>query len=159
MDMSSVGREMLTELEGKKNAKYLDQVGLPTIGVGHLLTKSELSSGKIQLGGIPIRWTEGLTDAEVDAILAHDVEDTVEVVEAQVAVTLSQPQFDALVSFVFNVGDGAFKHSTLLKLLNSGNYTSVPSQMRRWVHSHDGAVIPVLVKRRETEVARWNAVA
>src|SRR5882672_5375626 len=148
---------MLTELEGKRNAKYLDQAGLPTIGVGHLLTKSELSSGKIQLGGIPIRWTEGLTDAEVDAILAHDVEDTVEVVEAQVAVPLSQPQFDALVSFAFNIGGGAFQHSTLLKLLNSGNYAGVPAQMRRWIHAHDGSVLPVLVKRRETEIERWKA--
>jgi len=110
---------MLTELEGKRNAKYLDQAGLPTIGVGHLLTKSELSSGKIQLGGIPIRWTEGLTDAEVDAILAHDVEDTVEVVEAQVAVPLSQPQFDALVSFAFNIGGGPARTMSLVELVDT----------------------------------------
>jgi len=57
----------------------------------------------------------------------------------------------------FNIGGGAFQHSTLLKLLNSGNYAGVPAQMRRWIHAHDGSVLPVLVKRRETEIERWKA--
>src|SRR6266496_2606145 len=111
---------------------YHDQVGLPTIGVGHLLTKDELSSGKIRLGGIPIRWYVGLTDAEVDAVLSADVERVERVINA-------------------NVGVHAFMGSTLLKLLNQDRFATVPDQMRRWIH-FKGQVVPALVSRREREV-------
>jgi lysozyme len=158
VDMSEAGLAMLTSLEGKRNQMYHDAVGLPTIGVGHLLTKDELSSGKIFIGGEAISWQSGLMDSEVEALLAGDVADTAHAVEAAVTASLTQPQFDALVSFAFNIGKVAFRNSTLLSQLNLGNYDAVPIEMRRWVYSK-GIQLSGLVSRRETEIARWKAAA
>ena len=65
-----------------------------------------------------------------------------------VEVPLNQDQFDALVSFVFNVGAGAFEGSTLLRLLNEGRYRDVPKQLDRWVKA-DGRTLEGLVRRRK----------
>lgn len=157
MEMSPDGVKMLTRIEGKKNQMYHDQAGLPTIGVGHMLTKSELSSGKVRIDSQPISWRDGLTDAEVNDLLGSDLAKTEQAVNHLVKVPLSRNQFDALVSFVFNIGAEAFETSTLLVLLNSGDYDSIPARMRRWVHSK-GLVLPVLIARRETEIERWEAV-
>jgi lysozyme len=156
---SDLGLEFLKKNESVKREMYRDQVGLPTIGVGHLLTKSELSSGKIQLGGEPIKWRNGLTDAQIDAILEADISHVEFVINAYVHVWLTQPQLDALVSFVFNIGAEAFAKSTLLELLNRGNFDAVPDQMRRWIHNHEGQVLPVLVERRNREIAMWEEAA
>ena len=59
-------------------------------------------------------------------------------------------QFDALVSFVFNVGAGAFGGSTLLRRLNQGEYKAVPAELMRWVNS-GGRPLPGLVRRRQAE--------
>jgi lysozyme len=158
MDMSPVGLDMLTQLEGKENQMYHDEVGLPTIGVGHLLTKDELMSGKIWIDGEGVQWGNGLTDEEVETLLARDTSNAARAVEAATNVPLTQPQFDALVSFAFNVGLVAFRKSTLLKLLNDGQFNTVPAQMRRWVYAK-GMIVPALQKRREVEIARWEAVA
>src|SRR6266702_983824 len=114
MKTSALGLELIKKNESVKREMYHDQVGLPTIGVGHLLTKSELSSGKIRLGGVPIRWSKGLTDVETSAILSTDVSQVEFVVGHFVGVPLIQCEFDALVSFVFNIGSEAFEGSTLL---------------------------------------------
>jgi lysozyme len=68
---------------------------------------------------------------------------------------LNQNQFDALVSFAFNVGDGAFRSSTLLRLLNQGQYDQVPAQLRRW-NMDNGHVVQGLINRRNKEIALWN---
>jgi len=154
MRTSKFGREMITKLEGFMLRPYRDPVGYWTIGVGHLFTKSELSSGKVLIGGKNVVWREGITEEQVDDLLSQDLarfEDAVRKVE----VPLTQNQFDALVSFAFNVGTGAFARSTLLSKLNQGHYDQVPAQLRRWVFA-GGRVLKGLVKRRETEVAMWN---
>jgi lysozyme len=76
-------------------------------------------------------------------------------VNESVTVPLNQNQFDALVSFSFNVGDNAFRGSTLLKLLNQGQYDQVPAQLRRWVRDN-GHVVQGLINRREKEIVLWN---
>ena len=63
---------------------------------------------------------------------------------------LTQPQFDALVSFVFNVGGGNFQTSTLLKELNAGHVAAVPGQLARW-NTAGGQVLQGLVNRRRAE--------
>ena len=65
-------------------------------------------------------------------------------------VPLAQHQFDALVSFVFNVGGGAFRESTLLRELNAGDYDAVPRELNRWVKA-GGRTLPGLVRRRGAE--------
>ena len=72
-----------------------------------------------------------------------------------VKVDLQQHQFDALVSFVFNVGSSNFETSTLLKYLNDGELHTVPHQLARWNKS-DGKVVAGLVNRRAYEIALYE---
>ena len=71
-------------------------------------------------------------------------------VEKYVTVSLTQNQFDALVSWTFNLGPGNLKESTMLKKLNQGLYEEVPDEMRRW-NKAGGEVLEGLVRRRDAE--------
>ena len=156
MQMSTHGLELLEQWEGFKPNVYKDSAGLPTIGVGHLLTKSELSSGKIAINGLPVQYSNGLTDQQVLDLLSQDVKPAEQAVTNNVKVPLNQNQFDALVSFTFNVGVGAFTSSTLLKVLNQQQYTEVPTQLLRWTRA-GGQVVQGLVNRRQNEINLWNS--
>jgi lysozyme len=155
MQMSPHGLELLEQWEGFKLTVYKDSAGLPTIGVGHLLTKSELSSGKITINGVPVKYADGLTEQQVTDLLGQDVGPAAAAVSGNVKVPLSQNQFDALVSFTFNVGVNAFKSSTLLKVLNQKQYDQVPTQLLRWTRA-GGQVVQGLVNRRNNEIKLWN---
>lgn len=155
MQMSQHGIALLTQWEGCELEVYNDSAGLPTIGVGHLLTKSELMSGKITIGGVLVKYANGLTQEQAEALLAQDLGPTEAAVNGGVKVSLSQNQFDALTSFTFNVGAPAFKGSTLLKLLNQGQYAQVPEQLMRWTRA-GGRVVQGLVNRRRNEIKLWN---
>jgi lysozyme len=155
MQMSRNGRKLLAQWEGVRNAVYDDAAGLPTIGVGHLLTQDELDSGTIEINGQEAEYRHGLSDKQVLDLLAQDLVGFEKAVDKAVQVPLSQNQFDALVSFAFNVGTGAFDKSTLLKVLNQGQYDQVPGQLRRWVKA-GGKTVDGLVNRREKEIALWN---
>lgn len=156
MQMSQNGRKLLEQWEGVRLNAYKDSAGLLTIGVGHLLTKSELSSGKIDINGDSVKYANGLTSEQADGLLAQDLKPAETTVNNNVKVELNQNQFDALVSFTFNVGGGAFKGSTLLKKLNNGQYGEVPGQLVRW-NKAGGKVVPGLENRRKNEVNLWNS--
>jgi len=158
MKMSDRGRELLTQWEGKSAKVYKDSAGLPTIGVGHLLTKDELASGKILILGVSTKYSEGLTISQIDQLLVQDLAGAEGAVNSGVEAALTQNQFDALVSFVFNVGRTAFYNSTLRKVLNAGKYKEVPNQLRRWNRA-GGVVIAGLSDRRENEVKLFEGVA
>ena len=155
MQMSQHGLELLTQWEGCELKVYNDSAGLPTIGVGHLLTKSELTSGKIVIGGAPVKYGAGITQQQAEQLLAQDLDPAEAAVNGGVKVKLSQNQFDALTSFTFNVGTGAFASSTLLRLLNQGQYAQVPEQLMRWTRA-GGRVVQGLVNRRQNEIKLWN---
>jgi lysozyme len=155
MQMSSHGLELLEQWEGFKTTVYKDSAGLPTIGVGHLLTKSELSSGKITINGVPVSYENGLTEQQVTDLLAQDVKPAAAAVNKNVKVPLNQNQFDVLVSFTFNVGVGAFTGSTLLKVLNQSHYDQVPTQLLRWTRA-GGHQVQGLVNRRDNEIKLWK---
>jgi lysozyme len=155
MQMSEHGLDLLKQWEGFESKVYKDSAGLATIGVGHLLTKSKLSPGTIVINGVPVQYAAGLSDQQVLDLLSQDVNPASQTVTTNVNVTLSQNQFDALTSFTFNVGGGAFTGSTLLKLLNQGQYDQVPDQLRRW-NKAGGKVVQGLVNRRENEIKLWN---
>ena len=155
MTMSDHGRKLLAQWEGFERNVYLDVAGLPTIGVGHLLTKDELSSERIVIGGVAVDYTGGLTEQQVYDVLGQDLARFERAVNDSVEPDLTQNQFDALVSFTFNVGEGAFKQSTLLKRLNARDFADVPAQLRRWNRS-GGKVVQGLINRRENEVRLWN---
>ena len=155
--MSERGLEVLMELEGIENVIYKDVAGYPTVGVGHLLTKDELSSGKIVLSdGQVIDLREGrITDSEVKALLQDDIVRYEDAVNLYVTVAITQEHFDALTSFTFNVGAGAFSRSTLLRRLNAKRYADVPAQFKRWNRA-GGRVVKGLINRRNVEIAMWS---
>ncbi len=153
--LSDVGLASLKRSEAVKTAMYRDVAGLPTIGVGHLLTRSELASGKLHIEDQVVDWTRGLTLPQVNDLLRADLDWAELAVSNGVRVVLTGGQFDALVSFTFNVGAEAFRHSTLLRQLNAGDYVSVPAQLRRWIHA-GGEESAGLVHRREEEIRLWG---
>jgi lysozyme len=161
MKMSPQGIRTLIDSEGSINTIYDDQAGLPTIGVGHLLKKSELSSGKIELSdGSIIDLRKGkISDRSVERLLADDLIPREKSVYNLVDVPLEQEQFDALVHFAFNVGIGAFRKSTLLKRVNAGNFDAVPAEIRKWNIVTIGGKKQVsqgLANRREIECQMWE---
>ncbi|GAK60279.1 hypothetical protein U27_00170 [Candidatus Vecturithrix granuli] len=157
MNLSEQGRTLLIEWEGCECRVYLDIAGKQAIGIGHLLTKDELSSGKIYIQGKAVRYADGLTEHQVLNLLDQDLKEVERTLNKSIKVTLAQHQFDALASFALNVGSHAFKKSTLLKVLNIGQYEDVPGQMRRWVYS-GGQRARGLCERREKECALWHGI-
>lgn len=83
--------------------------------------------------GMPVKLTDVCTAAQADTYLKHDISRFEADVKKAVRVPLSQCQFDALVSFFYNLGYSKVKDSTLLKMLNAGNYTGAADQFLRWV--------------------------
>lgn len=128
---------------GAKARSYKCPAGVWTIGWGH--TKG-VKKGQVA------------TRAECQAMFDEDVSGFVEGVRALVTVPLNQNQFDALVSFAFNVGLGNLKNSNLLRVLNAGDYDGVPAQLMRWVKA-GGQTLPGLVRRRQAESALFAAPA
>jgi lysozyme len=159
MQLSEDGVQLLRELEGVEPEPYRDAAGLLTIGAGHLMTRDEISSGKITCGDRVIRWKDGpLSDTEIALLLRDDVSWAEAAVEAAVTVPLTQAQYDALVLVCFNIGGSAFRNSTLCRLLNQGQYDDIPEQIRRWNRA-GGRVLQGLVNRREREIALWDTDA
>jgi lysozyme len=156
MHMSAAGRTMLKELEGVRTEPYLDVASLETTGCGHLCTEEERTFGLITIGGADVPYRERpLTDAEIDQLLAQDLALAEQAITDAVTVPLTQAQFDALVSWVFNCGIGAFERSTLLTCLNSGDYAGVPAQLRRW-NKAGGQTVRGLTRRRARECQCWE---
>lgn len=140
MKTSAAGLALLIEREGKRNKAYLDSVGVPTIGVGHTGPEVHLR----------LTWT----DDQVMEVLRKDIERFEMAVNDAVLVELDQYQFDALVSFAFNVGVGAFKSSTLVRLLNLGrSVEEVAAQFDRW------NIPPEIISRRNGEREQFKGAA
>src|SRR6478752_6458747 len=137
---SGKGREAIMKREGKRLTAYKDSVGILTIGCGHT---SDAGAPTVHMG-------LKISDKECDAILAQDLHAVEKHVKDPVKVHLSQNQFDALVSLVFNIGGGAFKGSTLLKKLNAGDYAGAADQFLVWNRA-GGKVLKGLTTRRESE--------
>lgn len=156
MKTSTTGIQMIMQLEGAIPDVYRDAVGLPTIGVGHLLSQDEISSGKIELSdGAVLDIRQPLSYSDMHRLLMDDLTSREAAVVAAINVPLMQNQFDALVSFCFNVGNRAFTRSTLVKKINAGEWENIPEQFRRW-NKAGGRVIEGLVNRRETEIAMFQ---
>lgn len=137
----------IKRFEGFRKDAYKDPGsvnGLPiTIGYGQTRRDGRL----IKLG-------ETITESEATAWLVKELARVEAVVDRLVTVDLSPYQLGALVSFVYNVGDGAFSKSTLLKKLNAGDYAAVPAQLARW-NKNDGKVMAGLTNRRAAEAGMW----
>lgn len=142
MQLSTEGLDLIKRFEGFRSQVYLDVAGFPTIGYGHRLLPHE-------------SFPSGIDDTQATAILAGDVRQAEQAVERLVNVALSQPQFDALTDFCFNLGAGRLAASTLLMELNAGSYSAAGEQLLHWDRSA-GTVSAGLKARRKSEFALWN---
>jgi lysozyme len=148
MQLSFKGLAHIKGWEGFKSSVYLDSAGKPTIGYGHLFK--------------PYESFTTITEAQASQMLAQDVSAAENGVNRLVKVKLTQSQFDALVSFVFNVGVGAFSRSTMLKRLNAGNYQSAQQAFTDWVYVTKGGQKVVengLVNRRLADARLFAGIA
>ena len=131
MKISHQGLELLMGREGKRNTAYVDSVGVLTIGYGH--TGPDVHAGTI--------WT----DEQVETAFAKDLERFERAVNDAVKLPIPQHAFDALVSFAYNVGVGAFSSSTLVRMINAGNTMEAVKQFDRW------HIPPEITSRRNGE--------
>jgi lysozyme len=129
---------------------YNDPANHATIGIGHLVHLGPINGSEIE------EFKKGITKERAFEILREDVKKAEEAVNKLVKVPLNQNQFDALVSFVFNLGSENFASSTLLKKLNGGFYEAVPDELLRWVYA-GGQKFAGLVNRRRNEGNLFNA--
>lgn len=135
MKTENNGIDLIKEFEGRRLDAYQDSVGVWTIGYGH--TKN-------------VKEGDSITTLEAENLLTEELKEYAEYVNKYVTVPLTQNQFDALVSWTYNLGPNNLRESTMLKVLNDGEYDKVPSEMKRWIRA-GGKVLAGLVRRRETE--------
>lgn len=136
--MKTRNKEIIKQSEGLRLEAYLCPAGVLTIGYGH--TGSDVKEGS------------RVSREEAENLLTRDLERFEKDILKMVKVELTQNQFDALVSFTYNVGSGALKGSTLLKKLNAGSYMEAADEFLKWTKA-GGKELPGLVKRRRTERA------
>ena len=140
--VSDAGLTLVKHFEGYSPIVYEDAAGYPTIGFGHLIEPGE----KIQ---------EPLLGDAAERLLQEDIAPKAAAVNARVAVPLFQGQFDAVVSWTYNLGEGALKSSTMLKKINAAQHKEVPTQIKRW-NKAGGKVLKGLERRREAEAALYH---
>ena len=129
------GLALIKKFEGCELKAYQCSAGVWTIGYGH--TKDVVEGMKI-------------TQEQAEQMLVDELHEYESYINKYVTVALSQNQFDALVSWVYNLGPANLSASTMLKVLNSGEYEDVPAQMKRW-NKAGGKVLEGLIRRREAE--------
>lgn len=139
-EMTRTGTQVLVDREGLRTQAYQDSVGVWTIGVGHTSAAG------------PPEVLPGMTITELEAMTLFDVDNDhfEQVVDTTVTVELTDCQFDALVSFVFNIGETAWKNSTMLKKLNAGDYEGAFNEFKNWKKP------PEIIPRRRGEAAEFG---
>lgn len=135
MKIGSKGLELIKHFEGCELEAYKCPAGVWTIGYGHIKGVQE---------GMTI------TEMQAEEMLQSELIEYEGYINDLVEVELNQNQFDAMVSWVYNLGGGNLRSSTLLKVLNAGNYAGVPEQMLRW-NKAGGKVLEGLTRRRQAE--------
>ena len=146
MEISKNGINLIKFFEGLKLDSYKCPADVWTIGIGH--TKG-------------VKPFMRINEAQAYMYFNEDVQWCYDAIKSYVKVPLNQNQFDALVSFIFNLGTGNFSKSTLLKLLNQGNYNGAAEEFLKWTLA-GGRSLPGLVNRRNAErrlflKGKWEA--
>lgn len=145
---SQSGLDLIKRSEGGHLTPYIDLAGFWTVGYGHKLTSAELAEGS---------QTRTITEPDALLLLIDDADWAAEQVARLVHVPLSQGQLDALVDFTYNLGVERLAGSTLLKLLNLGNYHDAGQQLLRWDMAGDEHLAGLTI-RRQAELALWETV-
>jgi lysozyme len=140
MKISEEGIALIKKFEGCKLEAYLDAVDVPTIAYGR--TKD------VKIGDI-------CTQQQAEDWLEEELVEYAGYVNEAVKVELTQPQFDSLVSWTYNLGPSNLNRSSMLRVLNTSDYDNVPEQIMRW-NKAGGRVLPGLVRRREAEAEMFK---
>ena len=135
MKTGTKGIDLIKHFEGCELEAYKCAAGVWTIGYGHI--KGVTSDSVI-------------TQEQAEQMLVEELNEYEGYINNMVTMPLSQNQFDALVSWVYNLGGGNLKASTLLKVVNSGEFNGVPEQIMRW-NKAGGKVLEGLTRRRQAE--------
>lgn len=141
LTLSAGGLAFISGQEGRSLHAYRDVVGIVTICDGHTRTAK---AGQVA------------TDAICDDLLRQDTAVAQAAVRRLVEVPVTQGQYDALVSFTFNLGEGNLASSTLLKRINANQCMAAGAEFPRW-NKAQGREFPGLTKRRALERALWEA--
>jgi len=135
MNISNEGLSLIKKFEGCELEAYKCPAGVWTIGYGH--TKN-------------VREGMTISKEQADNMLLNELDEYCEYVEKAIKVNLEQCQFDALVSWTYNLGSTNLHESTMLKVLNEKDYEEVPNQLKRW-NKVSGVINDGLIRRREAE--------
>jgi lysozyme len=144
LTVSAAGVLGVQHYEGTVPRVYLDPVGIPTVCTGHTRTLIRSDVGK------------GATPELCQWLLKQDLREAERGVKKHVKVPVTQGQYDALVSFTFNVGTGALAESTLLRKLHTGDCLGAGAEFSRWVKAR-GRVLNGLIARRTWERALFES--
>lgn len=137
--ITETGLDLIKRFEGFSPTIYICPAGHPTIGYGHLVGRGERE-----------RFRHGISEVGAAELLKQDLRAAEVAVLRLITVPLTDGQFDALVSFTFNLGSGALQRSSLRRVINRAEHAAVPAQLSRWVWA-DGRRQPGLVLRRQAE--------
>ena len=142
MQISQKGLDLIKEFEGLRFKPYKDVTGVPTIGYGSTYYRN---GKKVSMSDKPI------TEDEANSLLTYIAnKDFGSFINKVVKVELNQNQFDALVSFAYNLGNGNLQNSTLLKKVNSGDFIGASNEFIKW-NKVGKKELAGLTKRREKE--------
>ncbi|WP_433963682.1 lysozyme [Tunturiibacter gelidiferens] len=145
MQLSNAGLNLIKTGEGFKPHLYNCPAHDASIGYGHLVHQGPICGAASEAP-----FAGGVSEEQGTALLLQDAAYAEHAVEHLVKVPLTQGQYDSLVSWTYNEGSGRLQTSTLLKVLNAGDYTSVPAQLMQWVYG-GGVKLPGLITRRTAE--------
>ena len=136
------GLDLIKRFEGFSRTVYFCPAGYPTIGYGHVVKDDE-------------DFSAGIDEAQAEELLRQDAQIAERAVLRLINVLLTDGQFDALVSFTYNLGGGALQRSTLRRKINREEHAEVPEQFMRWVWA-GGRKLRGLVRRRAAEAGFYQ---
>ena len=145
LDISDNGFAIIREFEGFRSTAYRDTGGVWTIGFGTIRYPN----------GVKVKQGDACTRAQAELWLKNDCKWVDVCLDKYIKVKVSQNQFDALASFVYNIGETAFVKSTMLKTINTGDLVGATNQFDRWVYDN-GRKIEGLANRRAQEKALFS---
>ena len=135
--ITQAGLDLIKKYEGFSATVYVCPAGYPTVGYGHVVRPNEDYSSPV-------------SEAEAELLLRKDAQTAQNAVLRLITVSLTDGQFDALVSFTYNLGGGALQRSTLRSKVNREEHDDVPAEFMKWVWA-GGRKLPGLIKRRRAE--------
>ena len=151
MKTSEKGLDLIKQFEGFKDYVYICPAGKPTIGYGHVIDSKLVALTKA---------APRMTREKAEQLLKGDVKEAEDAINSSVKVNISQGQFDALVSLIYNWGGYNFKISNGLRKLNAGDYNGASDEFfskEKGIVSVKGEFSVGLYRRRKAELELWQS--